>query len=193
FNGNGYSDEWVQEAEKRGLLNLRSTPEALKQFTLPKNMEVFIKNGVYTESEILARKEILFENYYKTINIEAQTLSMMARRNILGAALKYEKQLADTINSKKAACATVKCAAEEKHLGRVADLVEGLQERLEVLEKDMAKEENMTDVEELAFYHRETIESSMHSLREVIDELERIVPLDFWPYPTYGQMLYSVR
>ncbi len=193
FNGNGYSQEWVEEAEKRGLLNLHSTPEALKQFTEPKNMEVFIKNGVYTESEILARKEILFENYYKTINIEAQTLAMMARRNILGAVLKFEKQLADTINAKKAASSSAVTSIEEKHLNRIAVLLENMQTRLEALEKDMEKEESMSDVEELAVYHRETIESSMHSLREVIDELERLVPLDIWPYPTYGQMLYSVR
>ena len=193
FNGNGYGEEWVEEAAKRGLLNLKSTPEALKQFTEPKNMEVFIKNGVYTESEILARKEILFENYYKTINIEAQTLAMMARRNILGAVLKFEKQLADTINAKKAASSAAVTSVEEKHLAKIAGLLEEMQTRLETLESDMDKESTMSDVEELAVYHRETIESAMHSLREVIDELERLVPLDIWPYPTYGQMLYSVR
>ena len=193
FNGNGYGEEWVEEAEKRGLLNLRSTPDALAQFTVPKNMEVFIRNGVYTETEIMARQEILYENYYKTINIEAQTLAMMARRNIMGAALKFEKSLADTVIAKKSASAAVSTAIEEKQLGRMSDLVVKLSERLEKLSVDMAKEDEITDVVELANYHRNTIEESMHSVREVVDEMETIIPLDIWPYPTYGQILYSVR
>jgi glutamine synthetase len=193
FNGNGYGEEWVEEAEKRGLLNLRSTPDALAQFTVPKNMEEFIRNGVYTETEIMARQEILYENYYKTINIEAQTLAMMARRNIMGAALKFEKSLADTVIAKKSASAAVSTAIEEKQLGRMSDLVVKLSERLEKLSVDMAKEDEITDVVELANYHRNTIEESMHSVREVVDEMETIIPLDIWPYPTYGQILYSVR
>ena len=191
FSGNGYSEEWVKEAESRGLLNLKSTPEALAQFSAPKNMELFIKNEVYTETEILARQEILYENYYKTINIEAQTLAMMARRNIMGAAIKYEKELAELVCAKKTA--GVSSLAEESLLKRMSELVLMLTERLDTLAKDMAKEEEMSDVVELAKYHRETIEASMHSVREVVDEMETIVPLSIWPYPTYGQILYSVR
>ena len=193
FNGNGYGDEWVEEAKKRGLLNLRSTPEALAQFSDPKNMEVFIKNEVYTETEILARQEILFENYYKTINIEAQTLAMMARRNIMGAALKYEKLLADTVVAKKAAAADVSTAVEEQQLGRLSELIGELYVRLDRLKGDMDREEEMTDVVELANYHRTTINGGMNKVREVVDELETLIPLDIWPYPTYGQILYSVR
>ncbi len=193
FNGNGYGEEWVEEAEKRGLLNLHSTPEALAQFTVPKNMEVFIKNGVYTETEIMARQEILFENYYKTINIEAQTLSMMAKRNIMGAALKYEKALADTVIAKKSASASISTETEERQLGRMSELVSELVKRLDKLSGDMAKEDEIEDVVELANYHRETISSSMNSVREVVDEMETLIPLDIWPYPTYGQILYSVR
>ncbi len=193
FNGNGYGDEWVEEAKKRGLLNLRSTPEALAQFSDPKNMEVFIKNEVYTETEILARQEILFENYYKTINIEAQTLAMMARRNIMGAALKYEKILADTVVAKKQAAANVSTAVEEQQLGKLSELIGELYVRLDRLKGDMDREEEMTDVVELANYHRTTIEAGMNSVREVVDELETLIPLDIWPYPTYGQILYSVR
>ena len=191
FNGNGYGEEWIKEAEKRGLLNLKSTPEALAQFTEPKNKEVFIKNGVYSETEIVARQEILYEKYYKAINIEAQTLTLMARRNIMGAVLKYEKEISEIVATKK----TIGLAAdaEEKLLGRLSGLIADLSERIEKLDADMAKEEEMDDVVELAHYHREVIEVSMHSLREVVDEMERIVPLDIWPYPTYGQMLYSVR
>ena len=193
FNGNGYGEEWVEEAQKRGLLNLKSTPEALAQFSVPKNMEVFIKNGVYTETEILARQEILLENYYKTINIEAQTLSMMAKRNIMGAALKYEKALADTIVAKKGASAAISTETEDRQLSKMSDLVSDLAKRLDKLSADMAKEDEMTDVAELATYHRETINESMHGVREVVDEMETLIPLDIWPYPTYGQILYSVR
>ncbi len=193
FNGNGYGEEWVEEAKKRGLLNLKSTPEALAQFTEPKNMEVFIKNGVYTETEILARQEILYENYYKTINIEAQTLSMMAKRNIMGAALKYEKALADTVVAKKTASAAISTDTEERQLSKMSELVSELVKRLDKLSADMAKEDDMSDVAELAAYHRKTINESMHSVREVVDEMETLIPLDIWPYPTYGQILYSVR
>ncbi|MCR5099602.1 MAG: glutamine synthetase III [Lachnospiraceae bacterium] len=193
FNGNGYGEEWVEEAARRGLLNLRSTPEALAQFTVPKNMEVFINNGVYTETEIVARQEILFENYYKTINIEAQTLTIMAKRNIMGAALKYEKALADTVIAKKSASAAISTEAEEKQLSRMSELVSELSKRLEKLAGDMAKEDDIEDVVELANYHRETIAGSMNSVREVVDEMETLIPLDIWPYPTYGQILYSVK
>ena len=193
FNGNGYGEEWIEEAKKRGLLNLRTTPEALAQFSEPKNMEVFIKNGVYTETEILARQEILYENYYKTINIEAQTLSMMARRNIMGAALKYEKALADTVVAKKSASASLSTAVEEEQLSRMSGLIGELYVRLDKLKTDMEKEDEIEDVVELADYHRTTIENAMHSVREVVDEMETIIPLDIWPYPTYGQILYSVR
>ena len=193
FNGNGYGEEWIEEAKKRGLLNLRTTPEALAQFSEPKNMEVFIKNGVYTETEILARQEILYENYYKTINIEAQTLAMMARRNIMGAALKYEKALADTVVAKKSASASLSTAVEEEQLSRMSGLIGELYVRLDKLKTDMEKEDEIEDVVELADYHRTTIENAMHSVREVVDEMETIIPLDIWPYPTYGQILYSVR
>ena len=193
FNGNGYGEEWIEEAKKRGLLNLRTTPEALAQFSEPKNMEVFIKNGVYTETEILARQEILYENYYKTINIEAQTLAMMARRNIMGAALKYEKALADTVVAKKSASASLSTAVEEEQLSRMSGLIGELYVRLDKLKVDMEKEDEIEDVVELADYHRTTIENAMHSVREVVDEMETIIPLDIWPYPTYGQILYSVR
>ncbi len=193
FNGNGYGEDWIKEAEKRGLLNLRSTPEALEQFSVQKNREVFIRQGVYTETEITARQEILYETYYKTINIEAQTLSMMARRNILGAAFRYQKELADTIISKKQAGGTVSTVPEETRLSAMAEFTAKLTEGLEELSKDMEKEDEISDAKTLAFYHKDTIAPAMHRVREAVDEMERIVPLDIWPYPTYGQILYSVR
>jgi len=192
FNGNGYGEEWLEEAKKRGLLNLPSTVEALSTFIEDKSVEVFTKNKVYTKTEIFARYEILLENYYKTINIEALTLASMVKKDIMYAALSYEKDLCDSVNAKKAA--GLSTAAEEKLLKRASELVATLSDNLETLENDIAAEEKYgEDVEALAKYHHEVIGVSMHNLREVVDELEVVVPKTLWPYPTYGELLYSVR
>ena len=193
FEGNGYSDEWVKEAEKRGLRNLPSTVEATEAFIEPESIEVFTKNKVYTETEIRSRYEISLENYYKQINIEAQTLSDMTKDEIIGAALRYEEYLANTINDMKATGTGIPTRVEEKLLQQAADMVEVLYDRLQKLDADIAKEDDMTDVKELASYNRYTILPDMDSLREVIDELESRVPHELWPYPTYGELLYSVQ
>ncbi|MBQ1843453.1 MAG: glutamine synthetase III [Lachnospiraceae bacterium] len=193
FEGNGYSEEWVKEAEKRGLRNLPSTVEATEAFIEPESIEVFTKNKVYTETEIRSRYEISLENYYKQINIEAQTLSDMTKDEIIGAALRYEEFLANTINDMKATGTGIPTRVEEKLLQQAADMVEVLYDRLQKLDADIAKEDDMTDVKELASYNRYTILPDMDSLREVIDELESRVPHELWPYPTYGELLYSVQ
>lgn len=193
FEGNGYSEEWVKEAEKRGLRNLPSTVEATEAFIEPESIEVFTKNKVYTETEIRSRYEISLENYYKQINIEAQTLSDMTKDEIIGAALRYEEFLANTINDMKATGTGIPTRVEEKLLQQAADMVEVLYDRLQKLDADIAKEDDMNDVKELASYNRYTILPDMDSLREVIDELESRVPHELWPYPTYGELLYSVQ
>ena len=191
FNGNGYSEEWVKEAEKRGLLNLRTTPEALAQFSEKKNREVFIRNGVYTETEISARQEILYENYYKTISIEAQALLVMTRRNIFGAAVSYEKLLSEMLQAKQALGLEDRAAAGRLKL--VSDLTEELSEGIAALDQAMAGEEGLADARKAAWYQLEKIVPGMNRIRGAVDELERLIPLDLWPYPTYGQILYSVR
>ncbi len=193
FEGNGYSEDWVKEAEKRGLRNLPSTVEATEAFVEPESIEVFTKNKVYTETEIRSRYEISFENYYKQINIEAQTLSDMTKDEIIGAALRYEQFLSKTINDMKSTGTGIPTRVEEKLLAQAADMVEVLYDRLQKLDADMNKEEDMSDVKELASYNRYTILPDMDSLREVIDELESRVPHELWPYPTYGELLYSVQ
>lgn len=193
FEGNGYSEDWVKEAEKRGLRNLPSTVEATEAFVEPESIEVFTKNKVYTETEIRSRYEISFENYYKQINIEAQTLSDMTKDEIIGAALRYEQFLSKTINDMKSTGTGIPTRVEEKLLAQAADMVEVLYDRLQKLDADMKKEEDMSDVKELASYNRYTILPDMDSLREVIDELESRVPHELWPYPTYGELLYSVQ
>ena len=193
FEGNSYSEEWVKEAQKRGLKNLPSTVEATEEFISPESIEVFTKNKVYTEVEIRSRYEISYENYYKQINIEAQTLSDMTKDEIIGAALRYEQFLSKTINDMKSTGTGVPTNVEEELLKQAADMVETLYSRLKKLDADIAKEDDMTDVKELATYNRYTILPDMDSLRAVIDELESRVPHELWPYPTYGDLLYSVQ
>ena len=193
FNGNGYSEEWVEEAKRRGLSNLKSTVDALPVFVQDKTIELFTKNEVYTESEIHARYEILLENYYKTINIEALTMISMTKKDIMGAACEYQYSLAEVINAKKATGVAVATAAEEKLLSQAAEMTASLQERLEKLEADVDALDESQEALAIARYYREVIFEDMNSLREVIDALEVVVPSDIWPYPTYGEMLYSVK
>ena len=193
FNGNGYGEEWIEEAKKRGLLNLKSTVDALPVYIEDKTIDVFTKHQVYSESELYARYEIMLENYYKTINIEALTLISMTKKDIMGAACDYQYSLAEIINAKKATGASVSTFAEEKLLAEASELTSAMLERLEKLEADVAKGETIEDAFELAKYHREVIFADMGSLREIIDQLEVLVPSDIWPYPTYGEMLYSVK
>ena len=193
FNGNGYSEEWVEEAERRGLSNLKSTVDALPVFIQDKTIELFTKNKVYTESEIRSRYEILLENYYKTINIEAMTLISMTKKDIMGAALEYQYTLAEVFNAKQATGVAVTAKTEEKMLAKAASLTEALAERLDKLEADVDKVDESADALEIAKYYREVIFSDMSSLREVIDDLEVVIPSDIWPYPTYGEMLYSIK
>ncbi len=191
FNGNGYGEEWKEEAKKRGLLNLPTTVEAMEAFVEDKSIELFTRHKVYSESEIRARYEILLENYYKQINIEALTMQWMVRRNILGAGLSYESKLSELIIKKKEV--GINADTEQKLLERSSRLIQDIYDRLEKLENAVKGESKITSVPELARYHEYTIHEAMHSLREAVDELESIVPRDIWPYPTYGDLLYSVR
>ena len=191
FNGNGYSEEWVEEAEKRGLSNLKSTVDALPVFIQDKTIALFTKNEVYTESEIQSRYEILLENYYKTINIEAMTLISMTKKDIMGAALEYQYTVAEV--AKQATNVALSVRAEEKLLTKAAELTEQLTERLEKLEADVEKVDETQEALAIAKYYREVIFTDMNQLREIIDALEVLVPSDIWPYPTYGEILYSVK
>ncbi|MCQ2535948.1 MAG: glutamine synthetase III [Lachnospiraceae bacterium] len=193
FNGNGYAEDWVEEAKKRGLSNLKSTVDALPAFISDKAIEVFTKHEVFSKTELMSRYEILLENYYKIINIEALTLISMTKKDIMAAACKYEYAIAKTINEKSATGIVGSSKAEKKKLETAAELVELMSERLEKLEADVEKGAAFTDAYENAKYHREVIFESMNSLREVIDKLEVLVPSDMWPYPTYGEILYSVK
>ncbi len=193
FNGNGYGAEWLEEAKKRGLSNLRSTVDALPVYVQDKTVELFGKHGVYTKTELEARYEIMLENYYKVLNIEAMTMISMTKKDIMGAALEYQHGLSDAINAKKSACPSAASLVEEKLLTRAADLTASMLERLERLEKDVDLGAEKETALETARYYRDVVFEDMNALREVIDELEVVIPGKIWPYPTYGEMLYSVK
>ena len=190
FNGDGYSDEWPKEAEKRGLLNLRSAPEAIPHFADPKNIEVFERHGVYTETEIHSRVEILLEEYVKIINIEALTMIDMAKKDILPAVSSYVRKLSETAKLAK------ECGADPAYemdlVKKLTDLEKETYQNLQNLEDITVKASGIEDMKEAsAFYHDEVL-TAMGMLRAPADQLETLVGEKYWPYPTYGKMLFYV-
>ena len=196
FNGNGYDDSWVKEAEKRGLYNLKSTPEALPHILDEKNVKVFEKFGVYSKVELESRYEIHNENYSKIINIEAETMLEMANKFILPAASKYATSLAGTIGLKKAS-GDVDATYETETLNKVSALTGSIYKKTAALEKAVldAKELGASGAPsgKIALFYRESVFAAMGELRAVVDELEVITPKELWPFPSYGDLLYSVR
>ncbi len=190
FNGDGYSAEWEKEAAKRGLLNLKTTPEALPTFVSKKNIKLFTQHKVYTESEMRSRYEIMMENYCKTIHIEALTMIDMVKKSVIPAVLGYENELMSLVSGKKAL--SVSCSLEENLLDKISRLSDCMYQKLGVLENAVLGADEITDTQELGTYHREQIFMNMQNLRETVDELETMVSSEYWTLPTYGEMLYSV-
>ncbi len=192
FNGNNYSDEWVKEAEKRGLLNLKTTPDALPYFVAEKNIELFEKHGIFTEAEVRSRCEIMLENYSKVINIEALTMIDMARKEIMPAVMSYTKDLAETAAAKKALLGTAVCEAEEALVTKLSALSASLYKRTEALEHALIGVKDYSAAAETAMYYKDNVLSAMQELRVVADEIETLVGEKYWPYPTYGDLLFGV-
>ena len=191
FNGNGYDEAWVVEASKRGLLNLKSTPEALPYYLHDKNVKLFTSHGIYTTDEIHARYEIAQEHYTKVVNIEALTVLDMTSKDILPAISKYSKELADTISAKKAL--GVDYSYEFDILTKLSN---GLKKAYEIkltLEASLAKAKDISAIEKLSMFYKEEILTKMEELRDVVDGLEGLVDEKAWPYPSYGDLLYSVN
>lgn len=191
FNGNGYSDEWPVEAEKRGLLNLKSTPEAVPTFLSQKNVDVFSKYGVYTEAELQSRVEILLDEYCKTLNIEALTMIDMAKKEILPAAAKYIKDIAKTAELAKSCGAET--VFEEETVKEISALVTEMYKALGTLEADVQKVHSIEDTQEMANFFHDTIFADMGALRVPADKIETLVGKDYWPYPTYSDLLFYVK
>lgn len=192
FNGNGYDDAWIAEAEKRGLLNLRSTPECLPYSLHEKNLKLFISHKVYSETEMRARYEILSENYCKTINIEALTMIDMAKKDILPAVSKYSHELSDTIIA-KSACGDVDVSYEKDLLAKISKLNALAYKKVIKLEEATLKAKEISDTTALSMFYKDSVFAAMNELRITVDELETMVPAKSWPYPSYGDMLFSVK
>ncbi|MGN0656364.1 MAG: glutamine synthetase III [Ruminiclostridium sp.] len=192
FNGNGYDDAWIEEATtKRGLPNLKSTVEAVPHFEDEKNIKLFTEHKVFTEREIHARTEILLENYYKTINIEAHTALDMVKREYTPAVMSYEKALCDIIASKKAA--GIDTSAETTAAAKISALASDMIAKNEKLEELLGEAASISDVKELAIFYHDSVFAQMGVVREVVDKLETMVAEDYWPVPTYGDILFSVK
>ncbi|MGN0621001.1 MAG: glutamine synthetase III [Porcipelethomonas sp.] len=191
FNGNGYSDEWIDEAKRRGLPNLVSTVDAIPHYTDEKYVSMFEKFKIYTRTEIASRTEILLENYYKVINIEALTMLDMAKKLILPAAIEYTKVMCDSVVSKKAA--GIDSTLESKLANDLSAMTASLSSAISTLdEKRIASKDHEESVEALARYYRDEVFVAMQSLRAVADELEMAVPAKYWPIPTYTDLLFTV-
>ena len=192
FKGNGYNDEWLKEAEKRGLLNLKSTPECLPYFLKEKNVELFTKHGVLSETEIHARYEIMLENYIKTINIEALTMIDMVNKDILPAISAYIRDLSKSAEKRAKILPDFKGGFEEARISALAVLERSVYEKVENLEELLVNSE-ISDSLKKAEYFRSKIFVAMQTLRTDVDAAERITSAKYWPYPSYGELLFGVR
>ena len=194
FNGNGYDDAWIKEAtEKRGLLNLRTTPDAMPAMLSEKNVKMLTSHKIFSPAELHSRYEILLENYSKTVNIEALTMVDMAKKEILPAVEKYTKSLADTLAAKKAAVAGLPCKYETATVTKLSELSDSIADATDDLEAEIEKFQAIEDVTEAANDIRDVILGKMDSLRAACDEAETITAKEFWPFPTYSDLLFSVK
>ena len=190
FNGNGYSDEWVAEAERRGLPNIKSMIEAASTLTTDKAVKLFEKFGIFTKVELESREEIIYETYAKTINIEALTMIDMAGKDIIPAVAAYTGELANTVLAVKEAGASG--ASQADLLVEVDGLLAEARKALKTLEEETAKAAAMEDVKAQAFYYKDSVKVAMEALRTPVDKLEMLVDSSVWPMPTYGELMFEV-
>ena len=192
FNGNGYDDAWIREAvEERGLHNLRTTPDAMKALLEPKSMEMLIRQKVYTETELRSRYEIMLENYCKTIEIEARTMSEMVSKEILPAVEKYTASVADTAAKKLTLVPVLSCSYEKHLVQKLSALADGIEKGGLALDETLAALSTVTETTQLAEEIRDQLLPKMAELRAVADEAEVLTAKEFWPFPTYGELLFS--
>lgn len=192
FDGNGYTDEWVKEAKKRGLYNLKSTPDVLPRLLDKSNKELFIKHGIYSETEIESRYEILLENYTKTIHIEACTLKDMMYHDFMSAVTKYMDDTAEHIVRKKTVSKEIPVTAEENMLKTIASKYESLAAAVLKLEEDIAKAEKISDELKKAKFYHDPVLSDMEEVRKYADYIEQYIPDSYLPYPIYSKILFYV-
>jgi len=190
FNGNGYSDEWVAEAERRGLPNIRSMIEAVETLTTDKAVKLFEKFGIFTKAELESREEVLYEIYAKTINIEALTMIDMASKEIVPAVIKYSKSLADSVLAVKEA--GTDAGVQTELLKEISTKLTEMKTALAKLEEAEIKAAAMENAKDQAFYYKDVVKAAMDALRKPADELEMIVDKKVWPFPTYADLMFEV-
>ena len=194
FNGNGYDDAWIKEAtEKRGLLNLRTTPDAVPTLLAKKNVDMLTSHKIFTKAELESRYEITMDNYCKAVDIEAQTMVDMARKEILPAVVAYSKELADTLAAKKAAVPGIACKYETGVVEKLSTLADEIDAAAAALDTELIKLKSITDVTESANTIRDVILQKMAELRVVCDEAETLTAEKYWPFPTYSDLLFGVK
>ena len=194
FNGNGYDDAWIKEAtEKRGLLNLRTTPDALATILEKKNVDMLTSLKVFSEAEIRSRYEICLENYCKTVNIEGLTMVDMARKEILPSVEAYLRDLSGTVAAKAAAVPGLACKYEKGIITRLSTLVDEIDDAAEALDSTLVRLKAVPDVTDAAYVIRDVVLQKMAELRVVCDEAETLTAAKYWPFPTYGDLLFGVR
>lgn len=191
FNGNGYNDAWVKEAEKRGLLNIKTTPEALERYIEDKNVELFTKHRIFTKEEIFSRLEILYDHYCHTVSIEALTMIDMTKKDIIPSILKYEEHLAKLVEIKQEKIGILP-QPEKTVLLKLSKLCKDIYDETEYLENAVCAAKNITDKKELSFCYKDSVLPAMETLRRSADEAETILGTEYLPYPTYEELLFSV-
>ncbi len=192
FNGNGYDDKWIAEAQRRGLSNLVTTPDCMPRFIEEKSISLFTSHKVYTEREIRSRYEIFLESYCKIIHIEGRTMLDMARKEILPAVSEYSQVLANTLLSKKAVCKKLAATYEQEMLEKISALTDEAYDSVKRLETALVEMRKIEDVSRRSFYCKDVVLPEMQTLRRAADSLEELVSADYWPMPTYGDLLFSV-
>jgi glutamine synthetase len=191
FNGNNYSNEWISEANKRGLSNLRNTVDALPCFVSQKSIELFALHKVFTEQELHSRYEIFMESYCKTLHIEALTMEDMVKGEIIPACINYQNELASLLKQKKA-CGEYDASLETHLLERIAKHSASLLKKLTVLENAISESKEEKAILAQTTFYRDKVFAAISELRIVVDELETLVARKYWPFPTYAELLYSV-
>ena len=193
FNGNGYDETWIEEAEKRGLMNYRTTPDCMPHLLDKKNVEMLTSHKVFTETELKSRCEIMLDNYCKTVTIEANTMVDMARKQILPAVEAYVKEVSKTAVAKKQFAPDASCEYEKKTVTKLSLLMEQILDKTETLEDEIMKLKFISDVKQESYAIRDSILPKMGELRAVADEAETLTADKYWPFPTYGELLFGVR
>ena len=190
FNGDGYSDAWVAEAKRRGLPNIKSMIEAVDTLTTEKSVSLFEKFGIFTKAELESRREVLYETYAKTINIEALAMIDMASKQFIPAVVNYTRLLADTVIAVKEAGADA--SAQTDILKEVSQKLVEMKEALKELERVETEAGTMENAKEQAFYYKDAVRTAMEKLRKPVDEAEMLVDKKVWPVPTYGDLIFEV-